>query len=349
MTGRLNLSNAVQASERIRLSGQEFYQPANTSTEGVSLLLGVNRSANHQLWIAGSDALTQNSTNPVFRILPNNSSVTLSALATNGTVLLPMTIEGSAISLGGFSRSLTGMRIEGNTNSSSGEGLELRYDSGSNVGYVVPVDRTGAVNVRLVVQGEELDLYGGTAGVRFQDVGTTSSAPNTYLDTSNGNRILRTSYTFGSAATQNTGTSGTNVPLLDGANTWSSNQTFQNSALSTSASAGMGYGIGAGGAVTQLTSKATAVTLNKISGAVTMNGAALAASTSVSFTLNNTTIAATDVVVVNIKSGASANSYLIAIDAVAAGSARIHVRNVSGGSLSQALVLNFVVIKGVAS
>ena len=37
----------------------------------------------------------------------------------------------------------------------------------------------------------------------------------------------RTNLGLGTAATQNTGTSGTNVPLLDGANTWSAAQTIQ--------------------------------------------------------------------------------------------------------------------------
>ena len=111
----------------------------------------------------------------------------------------------------------------------------------------------------------------------------------------------------------------------------------------------VGYGTtsGVGGTVTQATSKSTGVTLNKICGQITMNNAALAASTSVVFTLTNSTIAATDVVIVNISSGGTAASYIVGVDAVAAGSCSIHVRNVSGGSLSEALVLNYAVIKAV--
>lgn len=119
--------------------------------------------------------------------------------------------------------------------------------------------------------------------------------------------------------------------------------------LSIHATKGVGYGTGAGGTVTQATSKATGVTLNKVCGQITMNNAALAAATSVSFTLTNSAIAATDVVVVNIATTATANSYAITVDAVAAGSCRIQLRNISAGSLSEALVLNFAVIKGVTS
>lgn len=100
-----------------------------------------------------------------------------------------------------------------------------------------------------------------------------------------------------------------------------------------------------GGAVTQATSKSTGVTLNTRCGAITMNNASLGASTSVSFTLTNSTIATDDVVVASISSGATAASYLIFVDDVGAGSCRFHVRNVSGGSLGEAIVISFAVIK----
>jgi len=119
--------------------------------------------------------------------------------------------------------------------------------------------------------------------------------------------------------------------------------------LNTHATAGLGYGTGAGGTVTQITSKATGVTLNKACGTITMNNAALAAATSVTFTLTNSAIVATDVVIVNIKSGATANSYQVTVGAVAAGTCDITIRNISGGSLGEAVVLSFSVIKAVAA
>ena len=125
--------------------------------------------------------------------------------------------------------------------------------------------------------------------------------------------------------------------------------TSASSIKSTSATAGIGYGTGAGGTVTQATSKSTGATLNTVSGQITMNGAALAAAAEVSFTLTNSTVAATDVVMVSIASGATAGAYSVQCDATAAGSCRISVGNRSTGSLSEAIVLNFVVIKGVAA
>jgi hypothetical protein len=109
---------------------------------------------------------------------------------------------------------------------------------------------------------------------------------------------------------------------------------------------GVGYAAGAGGAVTQASAKSTLVTLHKPTGQVTMHSAELAAGASVSFTLNNSQIAASDLVVVNIASGASADGYGVAVTAVAAGSCRIQLRNSSAAALSEAVVLNFALLKG---
>ena len=104
-----------------------------------------------------------------------------------------------------------------------------------------------------------------------------------------------------------------------------------------------------GGTVTQLTSKSTAVELNTNSGQITMDDAALAAAAEVSFTLTNSQIAATDVVVVNHGSVTTTGAYLVGVSAVASGSCSITVANLTGGALSEPIVLNFVVIKGASS
>lgn len=102
------------------------------------------------------------------------------------------------------------------------------------------------------------------------------------------------------------------------------------------------------GAVTQATSKATAVILNARCGIITLNAASLAATTSVSFTLTNALIDAQDIPLVVISSGGTASSYNVQIGAVAAGSCVVHVRNVTAGALAEALVLNFGLIKAAA-
>ncbi|WP_210235482.1 hypothetical protein [Mesorhizobium sp. M8A.F.Ca.ET.165.01.1.1] len=111
---------------------------------------------------------------------------------------------------------------------------------------------------------------------------------------------------------------------------------------------GIGYATGAGGTVTQATSKSTGVSLNTSCGQITMNAAALAAGTIVSFVLTNTAIAATDILVLNHISGGTPGSYSLNARA-AAGSATIDLRNNTAGSLSEAIVIAFAVVKAVTA
>ncbi len=107
----------------------------------------------------------------------------------------------------------------------------------------------------------------------------------------------------------------------------------------------LGYVVGEGGAVTQATNKATAVTLNKLTGLITLNAAALAAGAIVTFTLNNSTLAATDMLVVNHQSAGTVGPYLITPRVTGAGGATITIRNTSAASLAEAIVIKFAVIR----
>jgi len=131
--------------------------------------------------------------------------------------------------------------------------------------------------------------------------------------------------------------------------TWAAatgNITTTGGIASSSVSAGIGYAVGAGLVVTQITSKATGVTINAVTGAITTNNAALAAGAEVKFTVTNSCVAAIDIPIVAIKSGGTSGRYLITVSAVAAGSFDIVLSNVSAGSLSEAVVINFGIIKG---
>jgi hypothetical protein len=112
---------------------------------------------------------------------------------------------------------------------------------------------------------------------------------------------------------------------------------------------GKAIGYVSGGAVTQATNKSTGVTLNTTSGQITMNNAALADAAEVTLVVTNDKVAATDTVIVNHANTGTAGAYVVQVTAVAAGSFKITVGNVSGGSLSEAIVLNYNVLKGAAS
>jgi hypothetical protein len=112
-----------------------------------------------------------------------------------------------------------------------------------------------------------------------------------------------------------------------------------------SGTGGLGYGSGSGGAVTQLTSRATGVTLNKTNGAITLFSAA-GSGTFESFTVTNSTVDATDTVIVNQKSGT--DQYRIHVTSVAAGSFKITFAT-TGGTTTEQPVFNFAVIKAVSA
>ncbi len=119
-------------------------------------------------------------------------------------------------------------------------------------------------------------------------------------------------------------------------------------AITSSGTEGIGYASGAGGTVTQSTSKSNGVSLNKTTGQITMSNAALASGSSVSFVMTNTTIAGSDLVIVNQVLGGTTGAYDINPQP-ANGYVTITVTNSSTTSLSEALVLGFAVIKGAIS
>lgn len=113
----------------------------------------------------------------------------------------------------------------------------------------------------------------------------------------------------------------------------------------TSSGGGIGYATGAGGTITQATSRTTGVTLNKLSGAITLFSAAGSA-TYQTFTVTNSQVAATDVVHVTQKSGADKN--IILVTAVGAGTFDITFAT-TGGTTTEQPVFNFAVVKAVAA
>jgi len=117
--------------------------------------------------------------------------------------------------------------------------------------------------------------------------------------------------------------------------------------LANGNSSKIGYNTGAGGTITQgAGAKTNSVTLNRPTGIIVTDSAALAANTAVTFNLSNSVIEATDIVVVSHISGGTLGAYNFAV-APATGNANIVIRNITAASLSEALTLRFIVIKSV--
>lgn len=113
-----------------------------------------------------------------------------------------------------------------------------------------------------------------------------------------------------------------------------------------SSSGSIGYTTGSGGTVTQLTSKSTTVTLNTPTGQITMNNAAMAAGTEVVFTVLNSVCGINDTVVVNTT---NTFNYTTTCQGTGVGAFAIRIKNQTGGSLSEAVLVNFAIIKGATA
>jgi hypothetical protein len=254
------------------------------------------------------------------------------------------------------------MRSSGNTyqtlSPATAATFEMRSDGDTfigrdpaSVGPDRPVDiapTTGATQTvylnNAVINSRQASGSNRNAAVRTSGLGTATvfihnmTSATTWAD----GRTVQTTGTI---------TEFTDAAALANANTWAAAQTFASSAKSTSATAGVGYATGAGGAATQATNKTTSVTQNKICGTITMNNAALAASNLAEFTVTNSAVSATDAIILNLASGNVSNSiaYRYWISGIAAGSFKIAVENRSGSSLSEALVFNYAILKSVAA
>lgn len=109
------------------------------------------------------------------------------------------------------------------------------------------------------------------------------------------------------------------------------------------------YGTGAGGVVTQLTSKSTAITLNKACGVVTMHNESMTAGDVKSFVFNNSLISQNDILHLNIIGAGSYGAYSLTISDMISGGAVITIRNISAGALAEAVQFSFSITKIVVS
>jgi hypothetical protein len=107
--------------------------------------------------------------------------------------------------------------------------------------------------------------------------------------------------------------------------------------------------VGGQTAVTQITSITTGVTCNAYSGVITTVSQTVAAGAEAEFTVTNSKVAATDVVVACIKTHTSAGTFAVDVSAVAAGSFKLRLTNLDAAAAgNNVLVINFIVLKAAA-
>ena len=121
------------------------------------------------------------------------------------------------------------------------------------------------------------------------------------------------------------------------------NNTLQSTGFITN---GFGYAVGSGGAVTQATSRATGVALSKLTGTIQPFNVALAAGSVTTFTLSNTLLAATDLVLINQVGGVVLANYVFSTGTPIAGtSVVICYRNIAAVALGDTVLFKFTVVK----
>jgi hypothetical protein len=195
------------------------------------------------------------------------------------------------------------------------------------------------------------NITGTAAGLTAGNV--TTNANLTGAITSVGNATSLGSFTsanLASALTDETGT-GANVfantptlvtPVIGAATGTSLAVT---GSLRSSGTAGVGYSTGAGGVVIQGTSRTTGVTINKITGQITLFSAA-GTTSATTFTVTNSTVATTDAIILTQHTGT--DLYDLMVTKTTLGSFDITFRT-TGGTTTEQPIFNFAVIKGVDS
>lgn len=284
--------------------------PALTSTVTITNTTDITLGSESALRVGGA----ANSTN--ITMGEYNSALGIQARNNGASANLFLQGDGGGVAVG--NGALTGQRIfaVNNTGTGTGDYASIEVRNGS----------AGTDAIRLYMMGTNWT----PSGIFQPDYGT--------LATGTGVSGLAIG-TQGNVPFE-TWTNNTKRWVLDGAGNTIITGKF------TSSGGGLGYSTGAGGTVTQLTSKSTGVTLNKLSGQITMNNASLAANGEAVFTLTNSFIEATDVVVVSLANSVSAGRYMVGVATTSAGSCQIIITNLSSVA-SEAPVINFAVIKAV--
>lgn len=224
---------------------------------------------------------------------------------------------------------------------------------------------TTAMSWNIIIDSGRLVTAGATttpAAVRYN--GTTATAGQFYGGTTTPTGTTRLNYggyfypTFiNLSGSSDTSTAATHYYVETGSDGFVRPKTLANVQteivtnavlLARHAAGAFGYTTGAGGTVTQATSRTTAVTLNEYCGTITLFSTTTTAGQSTSFTFTNSTIAAGDRLILNHVSGGTLGAYNFACS-TAAGSATISVYTPLAQGTAAAPVIGFVVVKAVTA
>jgi hypothetical protein len=154
-----------------------------------------------------------------------------------------------------------------------------------------------------------------------------------YTDTQNALKVSKTGDSMSGAFVVNNTITGDNVLSIG-------------SIKSSNSTNGIGYNPGAGSSVTQLVSQSTGVTINNICGSISIFSFTPVLNTWYFFTVTNSSVSETDVIILNQRTGA--NKYDIIITNVTNGTFQVGFSSISGIA-AEAPIFNFAIIKSVTT
>ena len=149
-TALLEIASGEHGSEAFRLSGQEYYTPDFSSTEGISFILGVNRPGNRQLWIGDSERISKNTNDSFIRLMPGHEIPVIDAVTTDGASPRHLTIQGSSGNLA-IGNQVPEAKLQVSSSSHDKEALRLSgqeyytsdFSSSEGISFVLGVNRPG--------------------------------------------------------------------------------------------------------------------------------------------------------------------------------------------------------------
>lgn len=256
----------------------------------------------------------------------------------DGTGVTEVTVpeSGNLVSVGTAVTDNAIARYNGTTGELQNSGVVI--DDSGNVGIGVTPSASGSVTHGIQTEYNYMGSLGGGGKIMYNAV-PSSNSDSKYVYSS----LVAVAYEQNASGqhiwkTAPAGTAGNPI-------TWTNAMTLaaNGNLLLTSGTGALGYGAGAGGTVTQLTSKSTAVTLNKPCGRINTHNSELAAGETVDFQLNNSLLSEGDGVIV---SNINYVGYSIRVGVVSDGVAYIYITNIQPVNGSHIIPIKFQVIKG---
>ncbi|MDB5343896.1 MAG: hypothetical protein JWP89_2273 [Schlesneria sp.] len=310
-------SDTLHVSGTAQITGHLAIGTTVTTTEAIRLA-PTTSGGSVQMGILGAPTFGSDCTSDGFVMLLSGATTAASyTLANLWSIAVGDAVKGAGSTI----TNLYGVQIADQTQGTNNYGLQSQVSAGTN-------------KWNLFIAGSAKNYVAGSVGL-----GVSSPLAKLHVvDTTEACRFGYDGSNYWNSAISSTGM----VTLTAVGST--PGFTFANPVLVNNPAAGIGYTTGAGGSVTQATSKTTGVTLNKICGRITTSNSSLLSTQYASFVLTNSAIAATDVLVINHVSGGTVGVYTFNA-AAGTGSATVTIRNGSLGTLTEALVLQFVVVK----